>query len=242
MPYDDPSDDELRLLSALVDVSEQAFGVSAACLEHNFTSAGEHAVRILAKYGLIVADFPGGTWTTKSEALARLAEDLSNGDQIRNELRHLPAGELRTFPHRVRGLRPDIVLDGLKMWILGRALETRMPGRTPMPGPDRLDVEARLSLGQGQAMIRGELLTTGELRAFRDQLATVQDGSTQRAHLVAFKESLEITLIVGAGRTLTGEITIRDKRFHHSATAEVQSDVDLDRTIRGIDAVLAEFS
>lgn len=244
MSFEDPTDDELRLLLALVGMSEQFLGASPASLEHSFIGAAEHAIQVLGKYGLVVCDGRGGAWTTKAEVLARLDPTLSNSEQIREELRRVPAGELRTFPPGVRAHRPDIWLDNLRIWVPDRAMNRRIrPQWSPQPGPDRLNVEARLSAGGCEAVVRGEILTTGELRAFRNQLAEMVDGSARRAHLVALKECLEITLILDSYQKFTGEITIRNPDYKYSANTEIESrDINLEKTIDSINKILAKFA
>jgi hypothetical protein len=64
------TDAERRLLSALAWMCEQYLGDGKADgLDHMCMGAGEDAVELLVKYGLVSPSGRGGTWTEAGKAL-----------------------------------------------------------------------------------------------------------------------------------------------------------------------------
>lgn len=246
MSFEDPTDDELRILAVLVGVCGQYMPGSFTYVEHTHMSAGEHAVHLLGRYGLVVRDGAGGAWTTKANLLERLDDvDLSNMDEIRSQFRALPDGELLSVQPGDRPHQHDVQLDLLRMWFPARAIDKHIdrPAAFGRPGPDRLDVEARLDLGDATATVRGEILTLGEICEFRNQLAQLITDVIDRAELLAYKQCLHINLWAAPSGEISGRITIANPMYHHSTSAEVTvgNRNTLRATIDQLDQVLAKF-
>ena len=62
------TEEERRLLSALAGMCEQYLGRDGS-LDHQFMSAGENAVALLAEHGLVESTPRGGTWTHAGRAV-----------------------------------------------------------------------------------------------------------------------------------------------------------------------------
>lgn len=64
------TDSERQLLTALAWMCEQYLGSGKAeWLDHQCMGAGEDAVALLVKYGLVAESGRGGTWTDEGKAL-----------------------------------------------------------------------------------------------------------------------------------------------------------------------------
>ena len=63
------TEEERRLLGALAWMCKQYLSDSTGTLDHLSMSAGEEAVELLAKYGLVEPSGRGGTWTPAGKAL-----------------------------------------------------------------------------------------------------------------------------------------------------------------------------
>lgn len=63
------TEEERRLLGALAWMCEQYLNDGTGTLDHLCMSAGEEAVELLAKHGLVEASGRGGTWTPAGKAL-----------------------------------------------------------------------------------------------------------------------------------------------------------------------------
>jgi len=61
--------EEKQLLGALAWMCRQYLTDGKGELDHLCMSAGERAVEILARYGLVKPDLRGGTWTPAGKAL-----------------------------------------------------------------------------------------------------------------------------------------------------------------------------
>jgi hypothetical protein len=99
MSFEDPTVEELRLLAVLIRVYTQYMRGNYTSVEHDFMSAGEPAIHLLAKYGMVVHEGLRAAWTTKAKVLEELdyPKELSNFDEIRSELRKLREGSYRRF-------------------------------------------------------------------------------------------------------------------------------------------------
>lgn len=67
-PMNDP---ERELLKALASMSDQYLACKDGSLDHMSMAAGERAVRLLVRYGLLEAGPRGGTWTEAGRTLLR---------------------------------------------------------------------------------------------------------------------------------------------------------------------------
>lgn len=68
------TDDERQLLTALAWMCEQYLGSGKAnWLDHEAMGAGEDAVALLAKYGLVSPSGRGGAWTDAGKAVLTAA-------------------------------------------------------------------------------------------------------------------------------------------------------------------------
>ncbi|HXI14667.1 MAG TPA: hypothetical protein VNM92_18770 [Thermoanaerobaculia bacterium] len=63
------TEEERRLLGALAWMCEQYLNGGTDTLDHLCMGAGEDAVELLAKYGLVEPSGRGGTWTPAGKAL-----------------------------------------------------------------------------------------------------------------------------------------------------------------------------
>jgi len=63
------NDTERELLAALACMSDQYLSCKDGSLDHLCMSAGERAVALLIRYGLLEPAPRGGTWTDAAEAI-----------------------------------------------------------------------------------------------------------------------------------------------------------------------------
>ncbi|ANY20200.1 hypothetical protein A6F68_01687 [Tsuneonella dongtanensis] len=242
-----PTDEELRLLAILQGVCVQYMGGSSlSYIDHGFMSAGEHAVSLLAKYGLLVPDRSGGTWTQKACALEALDDlEMSNIELIRESFAGASASKtLSEFPG-VNRTRPDVEVGSLRLWITGLAKSrgTKRPSSWPELEPDRLDVEARLVAVDLDAKIGGQLFTLAELQTFRDSI----DGLGKREGSVAKLSGVNGSLVAELGTMpsglVEGSASIGNPNFGTNATARLRfkGDHQLQSIIQQIDVVLTKF-
>lgn len=96
MSIEDPTFEELRLLAVCKGICDQYMGRDdGAGILHSFMSAGEHAVGLLIKYGLMINTGDGGVWTRRASALAAVDEiTTSNVDIVRKRYLEAPIDQV----------------------------------------------------------------------------------------------------------------------------------------------------
>ena len=246
MSHSDPTLEELRVLSALVNMCQQYLSGSFIDISHDFMSAGERAVEVLVSYGLLQRDPCGGTWTERGLFVGNLDEiDESTFPGIRQRYMAIKENRpLTTIPGMWKHL-PNLTICSLKFWFRGFALE-RVPEISPRRGwlePDRLDVVIQMSDIDGQARVQGELFTLGDLQRFRNDLAKIHERRRGAARLRGTKDSHKLRVSTEPDGTLSGEVTLNNINFHHSHTFELLfgAHTDIPKMVTSIDAVIERF-
>lgn len=216
MSYDKPTDDELRLLAALIGVCDQFMPGERPYVSHDFVSAGEWAVEILSNYGVIEKDDAGGSWATRALALDGAFRDGADLAAARLQYERLPFGERVIEKGVAESRKPDLQIAPVSLWF-SALVKNRVSGRNGFPR-DLLNVTARLLLCDATSKVAGELLTASDLRDFADELDGLRKRSTKLASLRGNQNSIVLKIEADADRNLQGSASLHNPMFKHTTS------------------------
>lgn len=220
MSTDQPTFEEFRLLQVLVDVCQQFMDSTPTWLDHNFLSAGEHAVEVLQHYGLLTdePDGRGGRWTTRGAYLGSLTGDVDTStiNAVRAGFLAIPPDWLHEQDWDMWRYRPDLRIGPALFWFHGFVRQRGPSPPWPPMEPDRLDVTIQASGSEAHAKIRGELFTLTELRAFAAGLRRVATGIPPWVDLHGTAGSLKLTPGQDEHKTVLGQVVLSNPMFDHA--------------------------
>lgn len=245
MSINDPTLEEFRLLTALMNMCQQYLSGPFAYISHDFMSAGEHAVEALASYGLLQPEPGGGTLTERGLFVANLrGVDEATFNEVRQ--RYLAIDEnrsLESIPDMWHS--PNLTICSLKFWFQGLAVD-RVPEGSPRRRwleADRLYVLIQIRDFDASARIQGELFTLSDLGQFRNELEKIHQKGRGAARLRGTKDSLKLRVNLNRDGALSGDVTLTNINFRHSHTFELPfaAHENIPALISSIDAAVEKF-
>jgi hypothetical protein len=134
---------------------------------------------------------------------------------------------------------PDIELDGLSIWVLGR----QFPEASDFYDANWLVLRATMQRGLTSVTTEGAILMTTDFEQFRDQLAFMNDTLTGEASLSGHEPNLSVTLHAGRLGHIGGqtEITPDHLAEHHSFEIGGLDQTHLPALIAACDAIIERY-
>lgn len=99
---------------------------------------------------------------------------------------------------------PDLKLDGLSLWVRGRAI----PDASDYWDGNWLTVRATMQVGQSSVTTEGSILMTTDFERFRSELARMHETLTGEASLAGYEPNLKVTLRASSLGQIAGRVEI----------------------------------
>jgi hypothetical protein len=133
---------------------------------------------------------------------------------------------------------PDLVLDGLSIWVLDR----EFPEATNGWDEEWLSVRATMRGIGSSVTTEGMILMTTDFKRFRDQLATLHAAMGGEACLSGYEPNLKVTLSADKRGGVPGQIEITADHLSESHRFEIGIDQSyLPALVASCDAILERF-
>jgi hypothetical protein len=140
--------------------------------------------------------------------------------------------------HRLRVSDPDLQLDGLSIWVRGRAA----PDASDYYDGNWLLARATMQVGQSSVTTEGAILMTADFEQFRNQLEDMHETLTGEASLSGYEPNLNVTLRVDRLGHIIGKVEITPDQMSEFHRFDVGFDQTyLSALMTSCDAILQRF-
>lgn len=247
MSIEDPTFEEFRLLAVLKSVCDQYLGTpDGTGISHSCMSAGESAVSLFEKYGVMQNVGWGGLWVERGVELDSF-EDISpsNFEKLREKFFKASGTKLLQMRGDGNPRIPDVNFQGLMLWFTGRAIEQgfKRPSYLPELEPDRLDVAVRQVFVDGSFYLSGELLTLRDLESFRDELVEMQEKGSGHAALRGSRNTVTVEISKIRPELFECSLGLHHPQFKQTTQniASFDKAILIERLISQLDHSLSKF-
>jgi len=133
---------------------------------------------------------------------------------------------------------PDLSLDGLSIWVRGRAA----PDATDYYDGNWLLARATMQVGESSVKTEGAILMNADFERFRDQLAAMHETLTGEASLSGYEPNLKVTLRADRLGHINGEVEITPDQLNEFHRFDFGFDQTyLPALVASCDAIIQRF-